>query len=368
MHRRGFLRLGCGLAGLAGAQQKEEVTATASQDKTPRAGIVLSSFRGSSDHDGAPIQGLPDPRPTDADLTGAQVDAMVRKAIELGNTRQGGLASLIGADDWVVIKPNIVTCYGQADFNPGMVTDPRIVRSLIAWLVEHKCGGRITIAEGAGQWMPAARAQTATDGWTTDWGGAFGGCSYKLIVDEFSKGHPGIRFEIVDLNFHESAELPAPQNPHRVYHVPNVIQRCDRLISVTPFKTNSGTGVSLAMKNYVGIAPGAKYGFPKKALHRLGPIEEIVVDLFSFHPADYAILGGCWGAEAEGSPVHHNLIVAGANAVAVDAVGATLMGFRPADLAFLRLAWRRGFGIHDVDAIWTRGNTIEEARRRFRKA
>ena len=30
---------------------------------------------------------------------------MVRKAIELGNTRRGGLSAIVQAEDWVVVKP-----------------------------------------------------------------------------------------------------------------------------------------------------------------------------------------------------------------------------------------------------------------------
>jgi len=92
-----------------------------------------------------------------------------------------------------------------------------------------------------------------------------------------------------------------------------------------------------------------------------------------FHPADYAILGGSWGVEADGpyapgaESVHHNLVIAGADAVAVDSVGASVMGFQPSDIKHLALAEKEGFGVWDPDAIWTRGNQIEEARRVFRK-
>lgn len=393
MQRRRFLGLSAA-ASLAAAQQKaprkeEAVTASATQDQSARVGIVLSSFAGSEDHDGTKIPGLADPQPVDRELTAAQLDAMVRKALEIGSPRQGGLPSLIAAEDWVVIKPNIVACHGltpetrdggaHRPYIPGTVTDLRIVRSLIAFLVEHRCGRRITIAEGSGQWLPVERSKSPVDGWTTDWGGAFGGLSYREITEEFSKRHPGVRFELVDLNFDETLELPVPEgalaknNPGGLYHIPKTIQQCDKLISLSPLKTHRQTGVSLAMKNYFGIGPGARYGFPKTGLHKLGAVDEVIVDLFSYRPADYAILGGSWGVEGDGpyapgaESVHHNVIVAGANAVAVDAVGVALMGFDPAEIRHLRLAERKGFGGWDLPLIWTRGNDLEEARRPFRK-
>jgi len=52
---------------------------------------VLSSFAGSSDHDGTLIKGLADPQPVTQDLTDAQIDAVVRKALDLDSSRGGGL-------------------------------------------------------------------------------------------------------------------------------------------------------------------------------------------------------------------------------------------------------------------------------------
>ena len=381
-------------ASLAASQQKtpqkeEAVTAGATQDQSARVGIVRSDFTGSEDHDGTKVAGLTDPQPPDKDLTTAQLDAMVRKAIEIGSPLAGGLPSLIAPDGWVVIKPNIVACHGLGPetrdggahhpYIHGTVTDPRIVRSLITFLVENKCGRRITIAEGSDEWLPMERSKSPVDGWSTDWGGAYGGLSYRKIVEEFTKRHPGIRFECVDLNFDETVELPVPEgalaknNPGGLYHIPKTIQQCDKLISLSPLKTDRQTGVSLSLKNYLGIGPGSKYGFPKTLLHKLGAVDEVIVDLFSFHPADYAILGGSWGVEGDGpsapgaQSVHFNVIIAGANAVAVDAVGTVMMGFDPSRVKHLQLAERKGYGGWDLPLIWTRGNDPEQDGRPFRQ-
>jgi uncharacterized protein (DUF362 family) len=352
-------------------------------------GIVTSNFRGSEDHDGTKASGLADPQPMAADLTQAQIGAMVVKALELGSPIKGGLGSILGPEDWVVIKPNIVSCHGLGretrdggahhPYLAGTVTDLRVIQALVEYMAEHKYGGRITIAEGSGEWLPVERSKSPVDGWTTDWDGAFGGLSYRKMIQEFTRRYPEIKFEIIDLNFDSLVELPVPgkalarNNPAGTYAIPKTIQQCDRLISVASLKTHSMTGVSLSMKNYFGIGPGAKYGFPKDGLHKLGNPDEVLIDLFSFHPADYAVVGGSWGVEADGPhapgarSVHHNVLIAGANALSVDAVAAAVMGFKPADLPYLAMAERRGFGVADADVIWTRGNDIEEARRLFQK-
>jgi uncharacterized protein (DUF362 family) len=150
----------------------------------------------------------------------------------------------------------------------------------------------------------------------------------------------------------------------------NSVELCQdtasHVISVALVKVYPRLGAALTFGNYHGIAPATRYGTAKEGLDKLGEPAEIAVDLFSYHPADYALLGGSWGIE-EGRSVHHNLIVAGASAVSVDAVAAAVMGFAPGDLEVLPMAEHRGFGSRDVDAIWVRGNEIEQARRPFRK-
>jgi uncharacterized protein (DUF362 family) len=198
------------------------------------------------------------------------------------------------------------------------------------------------------------------------------------VVEECSHRFPDIRFEIADLNFADAIDLPvrgkaaARYNLRGVYTIPKLIQQCDRLIAVAPMATDPASGVSLSVANFLGIAPGSRYGFPKKELMKLGSPDEIMIDLFSYHPADFAIVGGGYGVEAEGrgpgaASVHHNVVIAGAKAVCVDAVAAAVMGFNTSDLPFLTMGERKGFGIRDVDGIWIRGNEMEEARRSFRR-
>ena len=53
--------------------------------------------------------------------------------------------------------------------------------------------------------------------------------------------------------------------------------------------------------------------------------------------------------------------------MAVDSVGASVMGFDPANIRHLRLAADKGWGLWAPESIWARGNAIDEARRAFRR-
>jgi len=159
----------------------------------------------------------------------------------------------------------------------------------------------------------------------------------------------------VDLNSAPTIDLPVPDRPGTTYAIPKIIQQCDRMISIAPLSTDPVMGVSLSVGNYAAI------------VSKPATTDEALIDLFSYRPADLALVGGCWGVEGDGTPVHHNVLISGMKAVAVDSVAAAVMGFKPADLAYLALGKKRGFGVWDPDEIWTRGNEIEEAAREFKK-
>jgi hypothetical protein len=328
MFRRDFLITGA-VAVAAMAQQKnnkkpdDTVVAGATQDPTPRVGIILSSFKQGEDHDGTEIPGLRDPQPPAADLTPAQFDAWVRRAIDLAALRHSEFFEVIEPEDWIVIKTR-------------SRTDSRIVGGAISYLAEHKRGLRFTVIE---------RLPQGGD-WAQD---------YRKLVSDLGAGFPKVRFELVDLNSAATIELPAANRPGVTYGIPKIVQQCDRLISIAPLATDPAMGVSLSVGNYAAISstPVAT--------------DEALINLFSYRPADLALVGGCWGVEGDGTPVHHNVLISGMKAVAVDSVAASVMGFKPADLPYLALGKNRGFGSWDPDEIWTRGNQIEEARREFKK-
>ncbi|MFA6107253.1 MAG: DUF362 domain-containing protein [Candidatus Latescibacterota bacterium] len=342
----------------------------------------------------------------DATLTGDQVDAVVRRALDLDDT-PGSLCRLVRPDDWVVVKPNIVTSpthqcsyWHEGVAHPGQVTDLRVIRSIVGYLAERCRPRRISIAEGGAEWRRSADPDKE-DGWTVHWP-EFDGLSYAGIVAEFAASHPGL-VDIVDLNEDEIRFLPVP-DPHgsgigayqRVneqgrpaerygrgayvpgtgtlregYYIPRTVLDCDRLISVPAMKTHA-CGTTLAIKNYVGILPSHPSGKVNKSEIHQGDFQKGFVDLFSYHPADYSVIEGFWGTEGNGPQwgenLQHNVVVAGADPVAVDAVASAVMGFNPDDLEYLHYAARKGFGVLDLNRITVVGQPIVAVRRRFATA
>ena len=108
-------------------EQTDVVIAGATDDQTVRVGLVLSNFKDSEDHYGAKVTGLPDPRPVNADLSDAQLNALVRKALAFGTKGKPELSSMVAADDWVLIKVDVTVCGGAAPGRvPGSTADLRV--------------------------------------------------------------------------------------------------------------------------------------------------------------------------------------------------------------------------------------------------
>jgi uncharacterized protein (DUF362 family)/NAD-dependent dihydropyrimidine dehydrogenase PreA subunit len=137
--------------------------------------------------------------------------------------------------------------------------------------------------------------------------------------------------------------------------VSRAILDADVVISLPKFKTHGLTVVTGAIKNSYGFLPGAQ----KATLHRISGCAEkfhrAIVEVFRLRVPDLFIVDAVVGMEGNGpaSPDLRDigLILASDNAVAMDAVIATMMGVAPHLLPFLTVAKEMGLGDYDLDTI-----------------
>lgn len=351
---------------------REWVTTTASRDTAPRVGLIPSFFKGGEEMDGRKIRPLSQPAPLTAALSAGQLEDMLRLAVELGGGRRGGLATAIGSDDWVVVKVSMAQCPGSAGFHAGTVTDPRLAGALLRYLAARRLGKRFSIVEA----LPCQPGAGAASLWDSTWEGKFDGVSYRSLVNSLSKQYPALRLELIDLHRVPALQMPvegrvfSKQNPDGLYRIPRILRECDKVISIAPLATMAGPGVALSLINYLSFFLD---GRQTPAAGRLTEASEMAVDLFSFHPAEYAIVGGSLAAEADGPASlqtrmrRYNVVIAGTNAPAVDAVAAAVMGFDSTTIRHLELAVQRGYGLNDAYSIWTRGAEIDEVKAEFQR-
>jgi len=321
---------------------------------------------------------LDQPVPRDARLTEAQVENMVRYAVAMA----GGLQIYLEPQaEWVVIKPNVVEVKERGS---GVITDWRVVKALVKIVHEIAPEAHITIAEGPGGWVSPENADSVARGIGIRVGDGFGVAGYRDLLQDPELA--GMDLDLVDLNFDPAREVAVPDGGYARdhYFIPNTILECDFLIDVPVLKVIGSVGMTNAMKNFIGLAPGLKYGWSKMSgyppgsgtpgiPHTVGVLDETIVDLTALSGVDFTVVDAIVGMERaktdrdDGRPVRLNTILAGADIVATDAVSAWLIGFNPFDIEYLTLGAYKGLGQCDPNQIQIKGSSIAEVAIRFEK-
>lgn len=357
---------------------------------------------------------LPLPAPLNATLNYDQVDAIVRRALDLDQSARS-LRDVIDADDWVVIKVNSVTNRGRLDQrsrdvgfyyggfeHPGQITDLRVVKSVIHYLIEHVGVRRVTIAEGGAEsprrGEPGFPSGLVDDAWSVIYP-QFDSLSWIGLLVEFGAMGVSTVVDTSDLNYAPWRRDPIPggaiqrlgvtrltyDGAQFGFHVdgtgafrtsgffmPVPMLDADKVISIPAMKTTI-YGTTLAIKNYVGTLASGAYGDgTSKSQHYQNNPEQGYVDLMSYNPPAYAVIPGFWGTEGDGPQwglnVQHNVVVAGSDPVATEAIANITMGFNPLDLEALYLAAVKGFGTLDRHHIRVVGRAPETVQRNFVKS
>lgn len=314
-------------------------------------------------------------------LTDAQILEMVYRVLDL----EGGLKGLLFDGANVVIKPNVVE---NADLENGVNTDPRVVEGLIRWIVANGPANlSITVAEAAGGWLAPEMRHTKYNSGGAPVTDGFEQAGYRDMIARLAAD--GIPVTLLDANFGSYEDPasnirlePVPENidfpVYPAYWIHEAILDADVLINVPVMKIHT-PNITVCLKNYIGIAAGAKYGTYKgiggpdpgdPALHLDWPgynsVEREIVDLASIAPSDYCLVDALVckerGKTATHPPVRRNMVLAGPDMVAMDTICARLMGLNPDDVAHLYGAAREGLGTMDLSKIQVLGeHTVDES-------
>ena len=132
------------------------------------------------------------------------------------------------------------------------------------------------------------------------------------------------------------------------FHIPKRLIG-ENIIHLPTVKTHVFTTTTGAMKNAFG-------GLLNERRHWTHPvIHETLVDLLAIqkkiHRGVFAVMDGTFAGDGPGprcmTPHVKNVLLASADQVAIDAMAATMMGFDPLTLPFIRIAHDRGLGCGD---------------------
>ena len=218
-------------------------------------------------------------------------------------------------DKAVVLKPNLV------DYIPGNAINTHPLLVLAATEAFRNLGAKsVLVAEGPGHQRDTQLVLSQS--------------GYEDLL-----GNQAIRF--IDLNRDEliCTRLRASYMGVRNLWLPRTLLEADFLVSMPKIKTHHWAGVTLSMKNMLGVVPGSRYGWPKNILHWRG-IQESTLDVCATIPVHFVIADGIMAMEGNGplnGPARPlGKIVLADDPVAADATCARLMGFGPDRIVHIR--------------------------------
>jgi uncharacterized protein (DUF362 family) len=134
----------------------------------------------------------------------------------------------------------------------------------------------------------------------------------------------------------------------------------ESVIHLPTVKTHVFTTITGSMKN----AFGGLLHFQRHWTHAV--IHETLVDLLmiqkEIHTGIFTVTDGVFCGDGPGPramrPHIKNVLLAGADSVAIDAVQAKIMGFDPLTIPFIRIAHEKGLGVGDIRGIEIVGEDI----------
>ncbi len=243
---------------------------------------------------------------------------------------------LVKPSETVVIKPNIVRPVAP---EKGITTDARVVEAIIK-ILQDKGVGDIIIAEGG---------NPGTDK-------AFKKLGYRDLEKEYGVG-------LVNLN-KDNFETVRIQEAVALHEakVAKTILECDALINVPKLKIHHMAQVTLSLKNLMGVI------VDNRGLVMHDMIHEKIVDLASLFKPVLNVVDGAIGAEKDevvGDPVESNVVIAGSDMVAVDAVGSGVMGLDPKSIKHIEQAASRGMGVSNINQIRVLGESIDSVAKNY---
>ena len=270
----------------------------------------------------------------------------------------GGLKNLIHRGDTVLISPNYAVPMRS---ETGATTNPQVVMGVIE-AAREAGAGEVVVAESSIVGFDAGKVMT------------------ELGVKQMFEG-AGARVLNLDEDQNDVVEKKLARGKLlKKIRIFRSAAECDVLISVPVLKTHIYTRVSLGMKNMKGTLPDSQ----KKMFHRVGvrketeerfELDRCIADMMTVHHPHFTVIDGIVGQEGFvagtgvcGTPVRMNTIIAGPDFVAVDAIGAHIMGIDPLQVNHIRYSHEMGLGEAQVGNIRVLGEHPDRVRRFFRPA
>lgn len=311
-----------------------------------------------------------DPTAQVAAVRGTDLAAMTHDVLDA----LGGIETVVHDGESVFIKPNMVTlpAAGQGNvFAMGECTKPELVVAVAERCLE---AGASEVIIGDGSHNPTLNWEWAR---TLDGSANLAGEAVRLSAAY------GRTVRVASLEVDSPAWVEVPSNTYLgTIAVSSLVAHADRVISVPVAKTHSWAQLTLALKNFIGITPLARYGDMANGVMDRGigldhstprAIADIYLDIVQGVRPDLAIVDFSIGVEGDGPNLHHGgrtvdmrdrlgswLLLASTDLVAADATAARIMNHNPLGVTQLMMGYERGMGEIREERIEMLGERLDD--------
>ena len=305
-------------------------------------------------------------------VTGTDLSTMTQEVL----APLGGIQSVVHEGESVFIKPNMVSLPGaefQSPFAVGECTKPEILVAVAEGCLQAGAS-RVTIGDGSHALVLPWDRATTLDGSTSL------AAEVARLSTEYGKP---VRVASLETDSPEWVELPTDTYLGTIA-VSSLVTDADRVISIPVAKTHCWAQLTLALKNFIGIASLARYGdIPSGVFDRgvvmdhssTSAIAAIYLDIVKRVEPDLAIVDFSLGVEGDGPNLSHGgstvdmrdrlgsyALLASTDLVAADSIAALIMSHNPTQVTQLVMGYQMGLGEMRDDKIEVIGARISDLR------
>jgi len=266
----------------------------------------------------------------------------VEAALQRSLNAVGGMQAFISPGQVVALKPNLVRAMTP---DQAATTHPMLVAAVIR-AVRSVGAEALVVDSPGGPFTPGVlKALYRKTG--MDWAVREAGGTLNLDV--------------------RSVQVPVDDGRalHRIDMAAAIVE-ADAVINLPKLKTHNLTGLTLSVKNLFGVVPGtlkiAYHGKMQETERFCQGMLDILIctkPVLNIMDAVVAMEGN---GPSGGEPRPANTLIVGADALAVDAVAAALVGLDPTDVATTAAAVRRGLTTGRLEDLELLGDALETLR------
>lgn len=269
-----------------------------------------------------------------------RVDAAVGEAVDL----VGGMKKFVKKGDKVLLKVNLLM---PKPPSAGVTTHPAVM--VAAAKLVKEAGGKPALGDSS-MWQTKRSLKL---------------CGVKEAAEEV-----GAEVWNLEESKPKRVKIKGGGGLEEIF-ISSKVFEADVIISLCKLKAHELTLFTGAVKNMFGTVQGRH----KSQVHKNSPkpkeFSEALLNIYSLVTPHFSIMDGIMsvqGSAGVGTTRKMKVVLAGANAVALDTVAAKLIGYSSRELPVNRAAKKRGLSGTSMDEISVKGASVSSVRnRRFMK-